>query len=421
MTQDTPLSLHIPEAHFRPGDKADFGYLKLPRAGSAKRPAVDAPVAETRDLPYGLVRVLDDDGTAVGEWDPKLDTATLQKGLRAMMLTRAFDDRMFRMQRQGKTSFYAKSTGEEAVSVGAALALERSDMCFPTYRQQGILIARDWPILDMMCQIYSNALDRMKGRQLPVLYSAREAGFFSLAGNLSLQYPQAVGWAMASAYKRGSRIAAAWIGEGASAEGEFHHGLVFAAVYHAPVIFNLVNNQWAISSSQGVAGGEEATFAARAIGYGIPGIRVDGNDLLAVYAATRWAAERARSNHGPTLIELFTYRVSGHSTADDPSRYRPSDEAQHWPLGDPVTRLAAHLGRLGVWDEKKHKALHAELEELVQKTNAEAQSHGVLAEGPHHDPRTMFEDVFKEMPWHIREARDEYERLKKAAAGKETL
>jgi 2-oxoisovalerate dehydrogenase E1 component alpha subunit len=288
-------------------------------------------------------------------------------------------------------------------------------MCFPTYRQQGILIARDWPILDMMCQIYGNELDRMKGRQLPVLYSARKAAFFSLAGNLSLQYPQAVGWAMASAYKHDRRIAAAWIGEGASAEGDFHHGLVFAAVYHAPVILNLVNNQWAISSSQGVAGGEETTFASRAIGYGIPGIRVDGNDLLAVYAVTRWAADRARSNHGPTLIELFTYRVGGHSTADDPSRYRPADEAQHWPLGDPIERLKVHLIKLGEWSEDRHKALAEELDTLVQKTNAEAQSHGVVGEGRHHDPKTMFEDVFKEMPWHIREEQAEYLRLRGAA------
>ena len=193
--------------------------------------------------------MIDDDGRAVGAWDPQLDAETLRRTLRAMMLTRAFDERMFKMQRQGKTSFYLKCTGEQAVAVGAAFALDRTDMCFPTYRQQGLLIARDWPLLDMMCQIYTNELDRLKGRQLPVLYSAREAGVFSLAGNLATQFPQAVGWAMASAYKRDRRIAAAWIGEGASAEGDFHHALVFAAVYHAPVILNVVNNQWAISSS----------------------------------------------------------------------------------------------------------------------------------------------------------------------------
>ena len=298
--------------------------------------------------------------------------------------------------------------------MGAALALEATDMCFPTYRQQGILIARGWPILDLMCQVYSNELDRLKGRQMPVMYSAREASVFSLAGNLALQFPQAVGWAMASAYKRDRRIAAAWIGEGASAEGDFHHGLVFAAVYHAPVIFNLVNNQWAISSSQGVAGGEEASFASRAIGFGIPGIRVDGNDFLAVYAATRRAAERARTNHAPTLNELYTYRVGAHSTSDDPNRYRPADEARHWPLGDPILRLKTHLIGRGAWSEERHTALATELDELVRATNAEAQSHGVLAEGPHHDPATLFEDVFKEMPWHLREEAREHERIQGA-------
>jgi 2-oxoisovalerate dehydrogenase E1 component alpha subunit len=267
----------------------------------------------------------------------------------------------------------------------------------------------------MMNQIYSNKRDRLKGRQLAILYSARDAGFFTLSGNVGTQFPQAVGWAMASAYKHDRRIAAAWIGEGASAEGDFHHGLVFAAVYHAPVILNLVNNQWAISSSQGVAGGEEATFASRAIGFGIPGLRVDGNDLLAVYAVTRWAADRARSNQGPTLIELFTYRVAPHSTSDDPSRYRPGDEWQHWPLGDPIERLKTHLIGLGEWSKERHDALTAELEEAVRVANAEAQSYGILSEGPHHDPATMFEDVYKDMPWHLREQQAELLRLRAAS------
>jgi 2-oxoisovalerate dehydrogenase E1 component alpha subunit len=415
MKDQVPLALYIPTARFRPGDTSDFSYLQLSRAGEAKRPEIDAKASETRELAYGLVRVMDDQGNTVGPWNPELSAETLRRALRAMMLTRAFDERMFRMQRQGKTSFYLKCTGEEAVAVGQAFALERSDMCFATYRQQGLLIARDWPILDMMNQIYSNARDRLKGRQLSILYSAREAGFFTLSGNVGTQFPQAVGWAMASAYKRDRKIAAAWIGEGASAEGDFHHGLTFAAVYHAPVILNLVNNQWAISSSQGVAGGEEATFASRAIGFGIPGIRVDGNDLLAVYAVTRWAADRARSNHGPTLIELFTYRVAPHSTSDDPSRYRPGDEGQHWPLGDPIERLKLHLIRLGEWSNERQEALSTELEELVRATNAQAQSYGILSEGPHHDPRTMFEDVYKEMPWHLAEQQAELARLRAAS------
>ena len=407
MTPASPLRLHIPETRVRPGDVADFSYLDLPKAGEAPRPALDAKAVSIRDLAYGLVRVLDDDGKAIGPWDPKLDAATLLKGLRYMLLTRAFDERMFKAQRQGKTPFYMKSTGEEAVAVAQAMALNRDDMCFPSYRQQGLLLARDWPLFDLMCQIYANAQDRLKGRQLPVLYSVKDAGFFTISGNLGTQYPQAVGWAMASAYKRDTRIAAAWIGEGASAEGDFHNALTFAAVYHAPVILNLVNNQWAISSSQEVAGGAATTFASRAVGFGFPGIRVDGNDFLAVHAVSKWAAERARNNLGPTLIEHFTYRVAAHSTSDDPSRYRPGDEYRHWPLGDPIDRLKQHLIKIGAWDEARHAAMVAETEAEVDAENRKAMKLGVHGGGPYHDPATMFEDVYKEMPWHLREQQAE--------------
>ena len=412
MKKVSPLRLHIPEQHFKPGDQPDFSYLNLPEAGTAERPDIDVAASATRDLAYGLVRVLDDDGTAKGAWNPGLDAETLRKALRIMLLTRIFDDRMFKAQRQGKTPFYMKCTGEEAVSVAQAMALNRDDMCFASYRQQGLLIARDWPIFDMMCQIYANSLDRLKGRQLPVLYSVREAGFFSISGNLGTQYPQAVGWAMASAYKRDTKIASAWIGEGASAEGDFHHALTFAAVYHAPVILNLVNNQWAISSSQEVAGGEETTFASRAIGFGFPGIRVDGNDFLAVYAVSRWAADRARNNHGPTLIEHFTYRAAPHSSSDDPTRYRPGDEYRHWPMGDPITRLKAHLTRIGEWDDARHTALISDLEEEVDADNRKAQKLGVHGSGQHHDPASMFEDVYKDMPWNLIEQQAELGTLK---------
>ncbi|MBV8778431.1 MAG: 3-methyl-2-oxobutanoate dehydrogenase (2-methylpropanoyl-transferring) subunit alpha [Alphaproteobacteria bacterium] len=406
-----PLRLHIPPHRPQPGGHADFSDLRLPPAGNFAKPATDVPSVETHPLATALIRVLDDDegkpSRAVGEWDPQLDAETLRRGLRAMMLTRAYDDRMYRAQRIGKTSFYMKCTGEEAIGVAQAMALAPDDMLFATYRQQGLLLARGYPLLDMMCQIYSNAHDPLKGRQLPVLYSSREYSFFSLSGNLGTQLPQAVGWAMASAYKGDRRIAAGWIGEGATAEADFHHALTFAAVYRAPVVLNVVNNQWAISSHQEVAGGEEATFAARAIGFGLACLRVDGNDFLAVYAATRWAAERARANHGATLIELFTYRAGSHSTSDDPTRYRPEDEPATWPLGDPIIRLKKHLIALGEWSDERHAQAEAELADIVRETNRQAEKHGTLAEGPHFSVKTMFEDVYKEMPWHLRRQRQE--------------
>ncbi len=401
-----PLRLHIPPHRSMPGQHPDFSYFRLPPAGGFQRPDIDAPASETHPLSNALIRVLDDD-LAVGEWDPKLDPETLRQGLRWMMLTRAYDDRMYRAQRQGKTTFYMKCTGEEAIGVAQAMALLPDDMLFATYRQQGLLIARGYPLVDMMCQCYANARDPLKGRQLPVLYSSRKYSFFSLSGNLGTQFPQAVGWAMASAYKGDRRIAAGWIGEGATAEPDFHHALTFAAVYRAPVVLNVVNNQWAISSHQEVAGGEEATFAARAVGFGLATLRVDGNDFLAVYAATRWAADRARANHGATLIELFTYRAGSHSTSDDPSRYRPEDEPATWPLGDPIARLRDHLIRLGEWSEERHAALEKELTEKVRADNREAEKFGTLDQGPQFSAATMFEDVYKEMPWHLQRQREE--------------
>ena len=400
------LSLHVPEPDARPGDEVDFSKLQIPAAGSVARPDIVAAPSDTHPLCYTLIRVLDDDGQAVGPWDPRLDPETLRRMLRDMMVVRAFDERMFRAQRQGKTSFYMKSLGEEAVAVAAAYALDREDMCFPTYRQQGLLVARNYPLVEMMCQIYSNRGDRLKGRQLPIMYSDRTKGFFSISGNLGTQYPQAVGWAMASAIKSDSRIAAAWIGDGSTAEGDFHSAVTFAGVYRAPVILNVVNNQWAISSFSGIAGGELTTFAARAVGYGIAGLRVDGNDPLAVYAATQWAAERARSNLGPTLIEMFTYRVEGHSTSDDPSAYRPRDAGKEWPLGDPIERLRAHIVRLGEWDDARHEALAAEVDAEVRAAQKEAEKLGTLVASTIDFPQdvtTMFEDVFENMPWHLKE------------------
>ncbi len=398
-----PLSLHVPEPRFRPGDPVDFAVVEIPPAGAARRPDTAEPARDFTDLSYGLVRVLDDDHRAVGAWDPRLSPDRLRRMLRHMALLRAFDERMFRAQRQGKTSFYMKATGEEAVSVAAAHALDYEDMCFPSYRQQGLLIARDWSLVDMMNQIYSNKGDRLQGKQLPIMYSAREAGFFSISGNLTTQYPQAVGWAMASAAKGDTRIAAVWCGEGSTAEGDFHSACTFAAVYRAPVIMNVVNNQWAISSFSGFAGAESTTFAARAVGYGIAGLRVDGNDALAVYAATQWAAERARTNQGPTLIEHFTYRAEGHSTSDDPTQYRSAGEPNAWPLGDPVARLKAHLIACREWDEERHAAQDRELAEQVKAAQKEAEKNGILGHGLHQPLDTLFDGVFEEMPWHLRE------------------
>ena len=400
------LSLRVPEPSGRPGDTPDFSHLKLDAPGAVARPDALSDHHEMRDLAFRLVRVLDEDGTAVGPWDPKLDPETLRNGLKAMILTRAFDDRMHRAHRQGKTSFYMKCTGEEAIAVAQGMILPREDMGFPTYRQQGLLIARGYPLVDMMNQIYSNASDPIKGRQLPIMYSSRDYGFFTISGNLGTQVPQAVGWAMASAYKGDDKLAISWIGDGATAEGDFHNALTFAAVYRAPVILNIVNNQWAISSFQGIAGGLETTFASKAIGYGLPALRVDGNDFLAVWAATQWAEERARANRGATVIELFTYRGAPHSISDDPSRYRPGDEHEKWPLGDPIARLKQHLIALGEWSDEQQEAAEKDAVEQVRAAGKESEAIGTLGQS-RPSVKTMFEDVFATEDWRLVEQRRE--------------
>jgi 2-oxoisovalerate dehydrogenase E1 component alpha subunit len=405
--QPEPLRLHVPEPEVRPGDEPDFSTVPIPKAGSVARPPVDVDPREIREMAYSIIRVLNRQGEAVGPWAGTLTDEELLEGLRHMMTLRAFDARMLNAQRQGKTSFYMQHMGEEAVSCAFRRAMEPGDMNFPTYRQAGLLIAGGYPMVDMMNQIYSNERDPLKGRQLPVLYSSREFGFFSVSGNLATQFIQAVGWAMASAISRDTRVAVGWIGDGSTAESDFHAALVFASTYRAPVVLNIVNNQWAISTFQGIARGGSGTFAARGLGFGLPSLRVDGNDYPAVHAVAKWAVERARRNLGPTLIEHVTYRVGAHSTSDDPSAYRPKTESDAWPLGDPVIRLKNHLIVRGVWSEERHAQAEAEVLDAVIAAQREAEKHGTLHSGGKPSARDMFEGVFETMPPHLRRQRQQ--------------
>ena len=399
--------ISVPAPAFRPGDTPDFSKLGLPRPGHHPKPDILVDAAEIRDLAFGLVSVLNEQGEAEGEWAPDIAPEALREGLKTMLLTRAYDDRMLKMQRTKRLSFYMKCLGEEAVAIAAAHALEDTDMLFPSYRQQGALIQRGGDLVDMMCHCISNSRDNLKGRQLPVHYTNRDLNWFSVSGNLGTQFPQAVGWSMASALKGETTIACSWIGDGTTAEGDFHAAMTLASTYNAPVVLNVVNNQWAISMHNSISGGKAASFASKAIGYGIPGIRVDGNDYLAVYAVTQWAAERARNGGGPTLIETYTYRGEAHSTSDDPSKYRPKDEYEAWPLGDPVERLRAHLIKQSEWTAEDHDAWAAECKDRVSAAWKEALSYGTLEEGPHAPVPTMFEDVFVDQPWNLRRQRQE--------------
>lgn len=399
--------LHVPAVPARPGDRPDFSYVPLDPAGAVHRPPVDVAVRDTAELADRLVRVLDDEGRAVGPWNPSLPPDVLRAGLANLVLTRAFDDRMQRTHRKGGITFYVRSYGEEAVSVAGAMALEPGDMLFPSYRNQGLFLTRGVAPAELMCQLLSNSRDMCRGRQLPTLYHSAEHRIFTISGNLATQCPQAVGWAMASAIKGETHIASCWLGEGSTAEADFHHALLFAKVYRAPAIINVVNNQWAISTFQGFAGGEQRSFAARGPGIGIAGVRVDGNDFLAVHAVTAWAAERARRGHGATLIEHVTYRAGAHSTSDDPSRYRPGDDYEHWPLGDPLERLRRHLVASGEWSDERHAALQVAVEQRLADDWQEAQRAGSVQEDSRLDPALMFDDVFHELPPHLARQRAE--------------
>ena len=409
------MRLQVPEPPARPGDEPNFSHIIVPAAGSVTKPPIDVAAGHTHDHAGAIIRVLDDNAAAVGPWDPKLDRAAKIRALRHMLETRAFDEQAMLLQRQGKAGFAIQSRGEEAVAVGSALAVDSTspgygaglDMHFPTYRQSGLLMANGHSLLEMFCQVLSNTGDRLKGAQLPSMHSVPEKGFFSISGNLATQLIQAVGWSMASAIEGKRNVAVAWTGEGSTAENDFHSALVFASVYQPPVIINVVNNQWAISSFQGIAGGESATFAQRGTGYGLPTLRVDGNDLLATYAVSDWATRRARAGFGPTLIEWVTYRAGSHSSSDDPSRYRSADAASRWPFGDPIDRLRSHLLATGDANEAALADLQDNVDSRIEKAVTRAEKLGTMSSGPRLSASHMFEHVYADMPHHLQEQRQD--------------
>jgi len=398
--------IDVPDAPFRPGD--DYSFEKWDWVpGDFKMPdPKTCGYMDTEILANGLVRVLDDEGNASGDWDPKLSSDELRMGLEHMLRVRIFDDRMMKMQRTGLLSFYMRSFGEEAVAIAQTMALNEQDWIFPSYRQPGAQFVRGRDMVSMICHCIGNEEDNIKGRQMPVHYSFREGRFISVSSPVGTQFSQAVGVSLASRHKGLDEVTITWIGDGASAEGDYHYALNFASVYNAPVILNLVNNQWAISTHANFATGT-GNFATRGLPYGIASIRVDGNDFLALYSVTKWARERAAASSGPTHIEVLTYRAGAHSSSDDPSRYRPKDEHAKWPGGDPIERLRQHLVNIGEWSDDRHLELIQKIDSEVVDAYKEAVKYGDLANGPYPSAETIFTEVYEEMPWHLKEQNDE--------------
>jgi len=353
--------------------------------------------------PFPLQRVLDDDGRA----DPRLVTLAderLVELYRWMVLNRQLDERMVAMQRQGRIGFYIGSIGEEAAVFGTAAAMEEGDWIFPCYREHGAALLRGMPLPTFVCDLLGNSGDAMLGHQMPCHEAWKPGRFTSISSPIGTQIPQAVGAAWAARIKGDDMVSLVYFGEGATSSNDFHTGLNFAAVNKVPVVFVCRNNGWAISVPRERQTASE-TIAQKALAYGMRGERVDGNDLLAVHAATRRACERAAAGSGPTLLECVTYRVEGHSTSDDPRAYRPAELVEPWRKKDPILRLRVHLAGRGLLSEEEDARLVAEAKERIHGAIAEAEAH------PAKPPlATLFQEVYAEPLWQQREQQQELER-----------
>ncbi|MEZ4367871.1 MAG: thiamine pyrophosphate-dependent enzyme [Kofleriaceae bacterium] len=358
--------------------------------------ALSAPPTATTDGPDDLRRVLDDDGRVLpGVTAPTIDDATLLKIFDTMLLVRIMDDRMMRLQRQGRLGFYMKSIGEEA-SHFAVAPLTDADWVYPSYREPGAWFWRGYTVEQFINQLFGNDQDPTKGRQMPVHHSAAWLNLVSISSPVGTQIPQAVGSAYAAKVLGKPDVSMVFFGEGTSSTGEFHVGMNFAGVWKAPCVFVCRNNGWAISvplEKQCAA----KTFASKAVGYGMPGIRVDGNDILAMYQVAQEAIARARAGEGPTLIEALTYRVQGHSSSDDPSVYRNPDEPAEWEKRDPLARLRTYMKTRGLWTE----ALEADTTARYNERITAALAASDLRPAP--PIESLFDDVYEELPWNLAE------------------
>jgi pyruvate dehydrogenase E1 component alpha subunit/2-oxoisovalerate dehydrogenase E1 component alpha subunit len=371
-----------------------------PRAAESGEPSRARPLAA--DL--GLFRVLADDGTATPVVDPAVEPALALRAYREMKRIRLLDARMILMQRQGRVGFYGACTGQEATPIGTALALGARDWVFPALRESAIMLVRGLPLTTYLCQVFGNAGDLLKGRQMPSHMSARAVKQVAWSSCIGPQLPQAVGAAWAAKLRRDDTVVVGFIGDGGTSEPCFHNALNFAGVYRVPCVMICQNNQFAISVRPWQQTASE-TYAIKGRAYGVPSLRVDGNDVLAVHHAVARALARARRGEGPSFIEALTYRIGAHSSSDDPSRYRADEEVEAWLGRDPIARLRRYLEREGLHDEAREQALEATLNAEIATAIAEAEALAPPARA------TLFDDVYAELPWHLREQRAELEAL----------
>ncbi len=345
---------------------------------------------------FELKRVLDDQGQPVAPLPsiPDSDLARLYEG---MLTVRLVDERLLKFQRQGRIGFYLTATGEEATHIGPTYALRPTDWIYPCYREIGAAFFRGYPLRTFLCQLFGNAEDPIFGRQMPVHHSARALNYVTISSPVGTQIPQAVGIAMGARRLGKDDVSMVYFGDGATSTGAFHVACNMAAVDKAPVIFLCRNNGWAISTPRHMQTATP-TLAQKAIAYGMPGVLVDGNDVLALVAVVQEAAARARRGDGPTLIEARTYRLGAHSSSDDPAAYRDTDEPQRWIQQDPLVRYRKFLQGRGLWSEDQDQAFRRAFEQNFLQTLAEVEK-----VPPHPPLQTLFEDVFCRVPWHLEE------------------
>lgn len=349
---------------------------------------------------YPVVRVLQDDGSLDPVLDPKLSNEEVEHVYRFLQLTRVLDKKLTALQRQGRVGFHVGSLGEEAAIVGAAYALRDSDWVFPCYRELGAALIRGFDLQTFMHNMFGNEHDTVKGRQMPDHYTCREKKFVSISSPVGTQITQATGFAWGAKINGEDLATLVYFGDGATSTPEFHSGLNLAGVFKIPTIFFCRNNGWAISVPTEQQTASE-TFAQKGEAYGVPGVRVDGNDLFAVIAVVRQAIARVERGEGATLIEALTYRMGGHSTSDDPDRYRGDEQLRPWQARDPLERVRTYLKAHGGWDDEKEKALMSEIDERFRSVVA-------VSEATAPPPlESMFDDVYEELPWHLREQRDQ--------------
>ena|SRR5437773_11446156 len=348
--------------------------------------------------PSDVIRTLRDDGSLDAKYDPKLSNEEAAALYRHMSTTRFLDERLTALQRQGRIGFHVGSLGEEAAIIGAAFAMRKQDWLFPCYREFGAALLRGLNFQRFIDNMFGNENDTVKGRQMPDHYTCRASHWLSISSPVGTQITQAVGFAWAAKLKHDDLATLVFFGDGATSCSDFHSGMNFAGVFKAPTVFFCRNNGWAISVPTERQTASE-TLAQKGIAYGVPAVRVDGNDVFAVVFSVRDAVARASRGEGPTLIEALTYRMGGHSTSDDPNAYRGSDALKPWAARDPIERLRAHLVARNAFDEAADRDMKLELERRFKEAVDAAER------TPRPRLETMFEDVYAAPPWHLIEQR----------------